>query len=120
MFCFSVFYPVVELITAVTIALIISYGGTRIGAGTLTVGGLVAFLMYSEMFFRPIRDLTEKFNILQGALAASERIVGLLDTEPEIRNPESPRLPAHHPGSLELSGVSFAYNPGDWVLRDIP
>lgn len=117
--CFSIFYPVVEMITAITIALIVGYGGSRIGAGTLTVGGLVAFLMYSEMFFRPIRDLTEKFNILQGAMAASERIVELLETEPAISSPQGARLPAHRRGSLRLEEVSFAYTPGDWVLRDI-
>ncbi len=118
-FCFSVFYPVVELITAGTIALIIGYGGGRIGAGTLTVGGLVAFLMYSEMFFRPIRDLTEKFNILQGALAASERIVKLLHTEPRIVTPPAPRIPARRPGAIRFRDASFAYNEGDWVLRGI-
>ena len=117
--CFSVFYPVVEMITAVTIAVIVGYGGSRIDSGALTVGGLVAFLMYSEMFFRPIRDLTEKFNILQGAMAASERIVGLLDTEPEIASPAKARAPIHRHGRLHLDGVSFAYNPDDWVLRDI-
>ena len=117
--CFSVFYPVVEMITAVTIAVIVGYGGSRIDSGALTVGGLVAFLMYSEMFFRPIRDLTEKFNILQGAMAASERIVGLLDTEPEIASPAKARAPGHRHGRLHLDGVSFAYNPDDWVLRDI-
>lgn len=117
--CFSVFYPVVEMITAVTIAVIVGYGGSRLDSGALTVGGLVAFLMYSEMFFRPIRDLTEKFNILQGAMAASERIVGLLDTEPEIASPAKARAPVHRHGRLHLEGVSFAYNPDDWVLRDI-
>ena len=117
--CFSIFYPVVEMITAVTIAVIVGYGGSRISTGTLTVGGLVAFLMYSEMFFRPIRDLTEKFNILQGALAASERIVGLLDTEPEIATRPDALAPAHRHGSLALEGVSFAYDEDDWVLRDI-
>ena len=117
--CFSVFYPVVEMITAVTIAVIVGYGGSRIDSGALTVGGLVAFLMYSEMFFRPIRDLTEKFNILQGAMAASERIVGLLDTEPAIASPAKARAPGHRHGRLHLDGVSFAYNPDDWVLRDI-
>ena len=117
--CFSIFYPVVEMITAVTIAVIVGYGGSRISTGTLTVGGLVAFLMYSEMFFRPIRDLTEKFNILQGALAASERIMGLLDTEPEIATRPNALAPAHRHGSLALEGVSFAYDEEDWVLRDI-
>ena len=115
--CFSVFYPVVEMITAITVALIVGYGGSRIGAGDLTVGALVAFLMYSEMFFRPIRDLTEKFNILQGAMAASERIVELLDTEPGIADAPAARLPGHRHGALRLDGVSFAYNEDDWVLR---
>ncbi len=118
-FCFSVFYPVVEMITAVTVALIVWYGGLRIGTGALTIGGLVAFLMYSEMFFRPIRDLTEKFNILQGAMAASERIVELLSTDPGIESPRKPRLPALRDGAIRLDRVSFAYNPGDWVLRDV-
>ncbi len=118
-FCFSVFYPVVEMITAVTLAVIIWYGGLRIGAGTLTVGGLVAFLMYSEMFFRPIRDLTEKFNILQGAMAASERIVELLAEEPEIASPPRTRLPIHRHGAIHLENVSFAYNPDAPALCDV-
>ncbi len=118
-FCFSVFYPVVEMITAVTIGVIVGYGGASIGSGTLSVGALVAFLMYSEMFFRPIRDLTEKFNILQGAMAASERIVELLSTEPGIVSPARARTPRRRDGSFGLDAVWFAYNEPDWVLEDI-
>ena len=84
---YSIFYPVVEILSAVAIALIVWYGGGQILLGALTLGGLVAFIQYSEKFFRPISDLSEKFNILQGAMASSERIFGLLDTEDEIRTP---------------------------------
>jgi ATP-binding cassette subfamily B protein len=116
---YSIFYPVVEVLSAVAIALIVWYGGGQILLGTLTLGGLVAFIQYSEKFFRPISDLSEKFNILQGAMASSERIFGLLDTENAIRTPEAPVVPEHREGSVRFDSVSFAYAGDDWVLRDI-
>ena len=116
---YSIFYPVVEVLSAVAIALIVWYGGGQILLGALTLGGLVAFIQYSEKFFRPISDLSEKFNILQGAMASSERIFGLLDTRNAIRSPDEPVIPAHREGSARFENVSFAYIEDDWVLRDV-
>ena len=116
---YSIFYPLVELLSAVAIALIVWYGGGQILLGALTLGGLVAFIQYSEKFFRPISDLSEKFNILQGAMASSERIFGLLDTEDEIRTPDQPLTQKRQDTSVRFENVSFAYAGDDWVLRNV-
>jgi ATP-binding cassette subfamily B protein len=116
---YALFYPTVELLGAVAIALIIWYGGGQILLGGLTLGALVAFVQYSEKFFRPISDLTEKFNILQSAMASSERIFKLIDTAPDIAGPSRPRRPVEHEGRIDFDGVWFAYHDEDWVLRDI-
>ena len=119
---YSIFYPVVEVLSAVAIGLIVWYGGGQLLLGTLTLGGLVAFIQYSEKFFRPISDLSEKFNILQGAMASSERIFKLLDTEVEIRTPANIGNivgPGRDDGSLRFDNVSFAYEGEDWVLKDV-
>ena len=121
---YSIFYPVVEVLSAVAIALIVWYGGGQLLLGTLTLGGFVAFIQYSEKFFRPISDLSEKFNILQGAMASSERIFNLLDTEVEIRTPKNPSEPSNifalgHDRSIRFDNVSFAYEGEDWVLKDV-
>ena len=83
-FYYAVFYPAIDVLAAVAVALILLYGGGRVLAGTLSLGALVAFIQYSERFWRPISDLSEKFNILQAAMAASERIFTLLDTAPQV------------------------------------
>src|SRR5581483_3366357 len=83
------FYPVVEFLGMLALALILAYGGLRIRQGALTLGVLVAFFQYGLRFFRPIQDLSEKYNILQGAMAASERIFKLLDTQPGIVSPQN-------------------------------
>ena len=119
---YALFYPTVELVGATAIALIIWYGGGQILVGGLTLGALVAFIQYSEKFFRPIADLTEKFNILQSAMASSERIFKLLDTEPAIAGPSQAQRPARVEGRLGFDGVWFSYgSPGgdNWVLKDI-
>lgn len=116
---YALFYPVVEILSATAIALIIWYGGGQILLGALSLGGLVAFVQYSEKFFRPISDLTEKFNILQSAMASSERIFKLLDTDVEIASPANPRQVNMLQGTLEFRDVFFAYHQDDWVLRDI-
>ncbi len=119
---YALFYPTVELVGATAIALIIWYGGGQILVGGLTLGALVAFIQYSEKFFRPIADLTEKFNILQSAMASSERIFKLLDTEPAIAGPSQAQRPARVKGRLGFDGVWFSYgSPGgdNWVLKDI-
>lgn len=116
---YAVFYPVVELLTSISLAAIIWYGGGQVITGALTLGTLVAFFQYSLRFFRPIADLSEKYNILQSAMASSERIFGLLDTPVTVTSPESPvALPALE-GSLEFRNVWFAYDQEDWVLKDV-
>jgi ATP-binding cassette subfamily B protein len=118
-FYYAVFYPAIELLAALALALIILYGGSRVLAGALTLGALVAFIQYSERFWRPISDLSEKFNILQGAMASSERIFHLLDTKPEIVSPPEPvRLPEVR-GRVAFEKVSFAYADENWVVEDI-
>ena len=107
---YALFFPIIELLTAVALALIIVYGGAGILRGTVSVGVVAAFLQYARRFFRPIQDLSEKYNMLQGAMASSERIFGLLDTEPDIRDPEDPlHLPPDGPGRIEFQNVWFAY-----------
>jgi ATP-binding cassette, subfamily B, multidrug efflux pump len=118
-FYYAVFYPAIELLAALGTALILVYGGSGVLAGTLSMGVLVAFIQYSERFWRPISDLSEKFNILQQAMASSERIFTLLDTKAEVQAPAEPvRLP-RVAGRVAFEGVSFAYQPPQWVLQDI-
>ena len=128
---YAVFYPAVELLSATAIAMIVWYGGGQVLADTLTLGALIAFFQFSERFFRPIRDLSEKYNILQSAMASSERIFNLLDTKPTIVSPAMPRaIPSKGSasrgtegsasrGTVEFRNVSFAYNDDDWVLKDV-
>jgi ATP-binding cassette subfamily B multidrug efflux pump len=118
-FYYAMFYPAIELLAALATALILLYGGWRVMAGTLTLGALVAFIQYSERFWRPISDLSEKFNILQAAMASSERIFTLLDTEPRIVAPASPVRLGRVQGRVGFEGVTFGYQPGAPVLQDI-
>jgi len=127
-FYYAVFYPAIELLAALALALILVYGGGEILAGALTLGVLVAFIQYSERFWRPISDLSEKFNILQAAMAASERIFGLLDTRALVVSPEKPARPEPVRGRIAFERVWFSYSAGTngslaedaaWVLRDI-
>jgi ATP-binding cassette subfamily B protein len=113
------FYPVVEFLGMVALALLLAYGGFRIRAGALTLGALVAFFQYGLRFFRPIQDLSDKYNILQSAMAASERIFKLLDTQPAIVSPRTVAPFPEGPVDIEFDRVWFAYNDEDWVLRDV-
>jgi ATP-binding cassette subfamily B protein len=113
------FYPVVEFLGMMALAMLLAYGGWRIRQGALTLGVLVAFFQYGLRFFRPIQDLSEKYNILQGAMAASERIFKLLDTQPGIVAPAAPVVVPDGPLDIEFDRVWFAYNDEDWVLRDV-
>ncbi len=113
------FYPVVEFLGMLALALLLAYGGFRIRQGALTLGVLVAFFQYGLRFFRPIQDLSEKYNILQSAMAASERIFRLLDTEPGIVAPSAPNPIPTAPLDIEFDHVWFAYKEEDWVLRDV-
>ena len=126
-FYYAVFYPAIELLAALAVALILLYGGSSVLRGALTLGALVAFIQYSERFWRPISDLSEKFNVLQAAMASSERIFLLLDTVPEVQaKTDALRLPEVK-GRVAFEGVWFSYAsspPADgalpqWVLRDI-
>ncbi|MGD2120384.1 MAG: ABC transporter ATP-binding protein [Gemmatimonadota bacterium] len=122
---YALFFPVIELFTAIALALIIWQGGSGILEGTVTVGVVTAFLQYARRFFRPIQDLSEKYNLLQGAMASSERIFKLLDHEIEIVDPADPvPLPTPTRGEIEFRDVWFAYDDTEegepnWVLRGI-
>jgi ATP-binding cassette subfamily B protein len=133
-FYYAVFYPAIELVGALAASLILWVGGARILADSgdmLTLGSLVAFLQYSQRFFRPISDLSEKFNILQGAMASSERIFGLLDTPVEIvsghhgatagtaRETATTRGKWAGPGVIRFENVSFSYIEGEPVLKNV-
>src|SRR3954470_9074535 len=140
-FYYAVFYPAIEAISALASALIIWYGGAKVMGGTLTLGTLAAFLQYSQRFFRPISDMSEKFNVLQSAMASSERIFKLLDEPVRIESPvdagsavpagsaspQSAGLARTEPqGHIVFEHVWFAYNEAradaaepDWVLRDV-
>lgn len=118
-FYYAIFYPSVEILSAVAVGMIIWYGGGEIIQGSLTIGVLFAFIQYTEMFFRPIRDLSEKYNIMQTAMASSERIFKLLDNETFIKNPDKPVKLGKVKGSIEFKDVWFAYNDDDYVLKDI-
>ncbi|MCH8033994.1 MAG: ABC transporter ATP-binding protein [Bacteroidetes bacterium] len=118
-FYYAIFYPSVEILSAVAVGMIIWYGGGEIIQGSLTIGVLFAFIQYTEMFFRPIRDLSEKYNIMQTAMASSERIFKLLDNETFIKNPDKPVNLGKVKGSIEFKDVWFAYNDDDYVLKDI-
>jgi len=122
---YALFYPAVEILSVAAIALIYWAGGNRVLASTLTLGKLTAFTMYATRFFRPIQDLSEKFNILQSAMAASERIFKLLDEPATVCSaPDAIRL-QNPRGEIEFRNVWFSYrpipNPGEdeWVLRDV-
>ncbi|MEP6572754.1 MAG: ABC transporter ATP-binding protein [Gemmatimonadota bacterium] len=123
---YAIFFPVIELLTAVALAALLFYGGIRALDHTLTVGVLAAFIQLTRRFFQPLQDLSEKYNLLQSAMASSERIFNLLDTPVTIVEPETPReLPLHPRGEVRFENVWFAYGaerPGhatNWVLKDV-
>jgi ATP-binding cassette subfamily B protein len=116
-FYYAVFYPAIELVSALAASLILWIGGGWVIQDALTLGSLVAFLQYSQRFFRPISDMSEKFNILQGAMASSERIFQLLDTPVEIQSGSGLRAPGS--GHIRFEHVTFGYNPDEPVLKDV-
>lgn len=118
-FYYAIFFPLLELISASAVALIVWYGGRQVLTGALTLGTLVAFIQYSDRFFSPISDLSEKYTILQSAMASSERIFKLLDTEPSIASPSQTGSLTVERGSIEFRNVSFFYNAGEPVLHDV-
>jgi ATP-binding cassette, subfamily B, multidrug efflux pump len=130
---YALFFPVIEILTAVSLASAIAYGGTRILGGTATVGVLTAFIMYARRFYRPIQDLSEKYNMLQDAMASSERIFTLLDTPAAVDTAQpTPQISRLQRGEIEFRDVWFAYlttngkteldgddDSWDWVLRGV-
>jgi ATP-binding cassette, subfamily B, multidrug efflux pump len=129
-FYYAVFYPAIEFVSALAAALILWVGGGWVFDNALTLGALVAFLQYSQRFFRPISDLSEKFNVLQGAMASSERIFHLLDTPVEIEVGKRDRSTGRPlsdpgasvtsaPGTIRFENVTFSYGDGEPVLRNV-
>lgn len=115
---FAMFRPAVEFFSSLALALIIWYGGGRVVQNTLDFGVLYLFIQYMQTFFQPINDLTEKYNIMQSAMASSERIFLILDTEQEKDEPGALPVPEVK-GEIEFENVWFAYIEDEWVLRDI-
>ncbi len=118
---YAVFFPIIEVLTAVALASLLWYGGLRSLDGTLTVGVLAAFIQLTRRFFQPLQDLSEKFNLVQSAMASSERIFALLDTPVEVAEPAVPvPLPRPVRGEVRFEGVWFRYRAGGaWVLQDV-
>jgi ATP-binding cassette, subfamily B, multidrug efflux pump len=118
-FYYAVYYPGVELITAFGLALILGWGGREVLGGALSIGALVAFLQYTQRFYQPLADLSERYNVLQQAMASSERIFELLDTPALIESPAAAYTPDQVRGDLELEHVRFSYKEGTPVLEDL-
>ena len=119
MMVYAIFRPIVELIGTLALSLLVWYGGRRVITGQMPFGLVYAFINYIGMFFGPINDLTEKYNILQAAMASSERMFQLLDTPITVRDPVHPVDMGQMRGEIEFRNVWFAYNNDDWVLRDV-
>ena len=123
-FYYAVFFPLVDFIGAVGIGLIIWYGGYRVMQNTpehtvLTLGALVAFIQYSSFLFQPIRDISDKYNVLQAAVVASHRVFKTLDLPIAITSPDEPKKSGRARGVIEFENVWFAYKGEDWVLKDV-
>lgn len=118
-FYYAVFYPAIGFVSALGTALIVWYGGWQVLGGTLTLGALIFFIQSTQRFYEPIQDISEKYNILQAAMASSERVFKLLDTPVSISSPAQPRKLGKIRGEVEFRNVWFAYNDEDWVLKDI-
>ena len=115
----AIFFPAVDIIVAAGIALIIWYGGGQVLAGVVTLGTVIAFLQMAEMLYEPIGDMSERYNLLQSAMSASERIFELLDEPVTMTAPEKPVQIERVQGQIEFRNVWFAYDDEDWVLKDV-
>ncbi|MEE9443889.1 MAG: ABC transporter ATP-binding protein [candidate division Zixibacteria bacterium] len=118
-YCYAIFFPTVEVIETIAIVLLIYFGGVRINIDLLTFGELVAFIQLVERFFRPLRDLSEKYNILQSSMASSERIFRMIDKEPEVVAPVRAKIIENFKGEIVFDNVSFAYNEPEYILNNI-
>jgi ATP-binding cassette subfamily B protein len=115
----AMLFSMIEAVSAISIALIVWYGGGQIVAGVFAFGTLVAFIEYVQKFFVPIRDFSTKYAVMQSAMTAAERVFQLLDTPATITSAANARVPEHAPGRIEFEHVCFAYKNEDWVLRDV-
>jgi ATP-binding cassette subfamily B multidrug efflux pump len=115
----AVFFPIIEIFSALTIGLLLWYGGRQISSGAIEAGVIVAFIQYIQRMYQPIRDLAEKYNIMQAAMASSERIFTVLDTPETIKNPALPMTPKSFRGEVEFKDVWLAYHAGEPVLKGI-
>ena len=118
-YLYAVFFPAVEIIETVAVVLLVYFGGVRINLDLLTLGELVAFIQLVERFFRPLRDLSEKYDILQSSMASSERIFKLIDENPKAIAPDSPKTIEKFEGKIEFDHVTFAYNEPETILHDV-
>ena len=116
---FAIFMPLMELFSSFTVALIIWYGGGKVISDQLSLGSLVAFISYIQMFFKPIRDISEKYNIMQLAMASSERIIEFMDNGEGIPDPSKPKILENKEGHLQFKNVSFSYEEDKPILDDI-
>ncbi len=117
---FALFFPTISFLAALATALLLYWGGRGVLAGWATLGMLVAFVQYTERAFQPIRNLAEKYNLLQAAMVSAERVFGVLDTPEEVRDrPDPVRLPEHVKGTIEFRNVVFGYNRDEPVLRNV-
>jgi ATP-binding cassette subfamily B multidrug efflux pump len=115
----AVFFPIIEIFSALSIGLVLWYGGWLIGFDGLQAGVIVAFIQYLQRMYQPIRDLAEKYNIMQAAMASSERIFTTLDTQPLIQNSAAPVMPARLRGAVEFKDVWLSYKHGEPILKGI-
>jgi len=118
-FYYAVFFPGVEFLSSIALALIVWYGGGQVVQNYMTLGVLFAFIQYTEMFFRPIRDLSEKYNIMQTAMASSERIFKLLDNDTFVKQPDEPVNLMNIRGKVEFKDVWFAYDKENYILKNV-
>jgi ATP-binding cassette subfamily B protein len=123
-FYYSVFFPLVDMVGAVGVAVIVWYGGYRVmqntpGNTVLTIGALVAFIQYTQQLFQPIRDISDKYNVFQAALVASHRIFRTLDHPVAVTSPATPAKAGRALGRIEFRNVWFAYRDEEWVLKDV-
>lgn len=116
---FAIFRPSIDMLYALTLAAMLWFGGNSVIGQVIEFGVLYAFINYLGEFFQPIYDITEKYDILQSAMASSERIFALLDNNEIIKDPETPKLLQNVKGEIEFKNVWFAYNENEWVLRDV-
>lgn len=117
--CFAIYSPIHTILNIASLLILLIYGGKLVSSGVLLVGTIIAFQRYTTKFFDPIQELAENFNVIQSAAAAAERIFWIMDTEAEITDAPNAVSMDHFEGHIEFKNVWFAYNKGEWVLKDV-